>query len=193
MRKPPASGVASKTRLPRQSITATPLMYLGHKKWFTGAGAGLRNAARRRHGQAVGGQHPLRPVLNTSTRFCPGVPGTPGHFLKYFQGLLNVFSLWIEGLGNLRCETADGRWTTWMLPREGHEDLLWRELDEFSSQTVRNTKTLYPFRYQVHHWMIWIMSPWLPGQKSSDATICGKFFGRDALSCMGDMLANVQK
>ncbi|XP_029875769.1 uncharacterized protein LOC115343664 isoform X3 [Aquila chrysaetos chrysaetos] len=142
MRKPPASGVASKTRLPRQSIIATPLMYLGHKKWFTGAGAGLRNAARPIDGQAVGGQHPLRPVLNTSARFCPGVPGIPGHFLKYFQGLLNVFSLWIEGLGNLRCETADERWTTWMLPREGHEDLLWRGLDGFSSQTVRNMKTL---------------------------------------------------
>ncbi|XP_029875772.1 uncharacterized protein LOC115343664 isoform X6 [Aquila chrysaetos chrysaetos] len=82
MRKPPASGVASKTRLPRQSIIATPLMYLGHKKWFTGAGAGLRNAARPIDGQAVGGQHPLRPVLNTSARFCPGVPGIPGHFLK---------------------------------------------------------------------------------------------------------------
>lgn len=44
-----------------QSITATPLMYLGHKKWFTGAGAGLRNPARWIEGQAVGGQHPLPP------------------------------------------------------------------------------------------------------------------------------------
>lgn len=38
--------------------------------------------------------------------------------VQYLQGLLNVFSLWTEGLGNLRCETADGRWTTWMLLRE---------------------------------------------------------------------------
>lgn len=66
MRKPPASGVASKKNRPppppvSQSITATPLMYLGHKKWFTGAGAGLRNPARWIEGQAVGGQHPLPP------------------------------------------------------------------------------------------------------------------------------------
>jgi len=38
--------------------------------------------------------------------------------VQYFQGFLNILRLWVEGLGNLRCETADRLWRTCMLSRE---------------------------------------------------------------------------